>query len=112
MGGHPCIVGAHTCSLHAYTDCVVHVHASLLQGGPAVPPEGQETLGCPVYSHPAQLTDNRNCVLCMTCLKACPHRSIEIRLRPPATDLWSGHQASWYEVFLMYMLLGAVYLHR
>jgi polyferredoxin len=91
---------------------VVHVHASLLQGGPAVPPEGQETLGCPVYSHPAQLTDNRNCVLCMTCLKACPHRSIEIRLRPPATDLWSGHQASWYEVFLMYMLLGAVYLHR
>lgn len=44
-----------------------------LQGGPAEG-EGQETLGCPVYSHPAQLTDNRNCVLCMTCLKACPHR--------------------------------------
>ncbi len=39
------------------------------QGGPAEPPEGLETLGCPLYSHPAQLVDNRNCVLCMTCLK-------------------------------------------
>lgn len=23
---------------------------------------------------PPQLVDNRNCVLCMECLKACPHR--------------------------------------
>ncbi|MEM9980110.1 MAG: sigma 54-interacting transcriptional regulator, partial [Cyanobacteria bacterium P01_D01_bin.2] len=52
------------------------------KGGPAKG-EGQETLGCPVYSHPAQLVDNRNCVLCMTCLKACPHRSVELNLRPP-----------------------------
>lgn len=81
------------------------------KGGPAEG-EGLETLGCPVYSHPAQLTDNRNCVLCMTCLKACPHRSIEIRLRPPGIDLWTTHQATWYEVCLMFMLLGAVYLHR
>eukprot|EP00878_Enallax_costatus_P004842 GHUV01005096.1.p1 GENE.GHUV01005096.1~~GHUV01005096.1.p1 ORF type:complete len:906 (+),score=289.25 GHUV01005096.1:167-2884(+) len=82
------------------------------KGGPAEPPEGLETLGCPVYSHPAQLTDNRNCVLCMTCLKACPHRSIEVRLRLPGVDLWSDHKATWYEVMLQFMLLGAVYLHR
>ena len=44
--------------------------------------EGQETNGCPLYSHPAQLTENRDCVLCMTCLKACPHRSVEFNLRP------------------------------
>ena len=53
---------------------------SCYKGGPAEPPEGQETGGCPVYSHPAQLTDNRNCVLCMECLKACNHRSIEVGL--------------------------------
>eukprot|EP00883_Tetradesmus_obliquus_P009178 jgi/Sobl393_1/19957/SZX72903.1 len=82
------------------------------KGGPAEPPEGQETLGCPVYSHPAQLTDNRNCVLCMTCLKACPHRSIEVRLRLPGVDLWTSHKPTWYEVALQFMLLGAVYLHR
>lgn len=44
------------------------------KGGPAEAPEGLETGGCPLYSHPAQLTDNRNCVLCMVCLKACPHK--------------------------------------
>lgn len=38
------------------------------KGGPEEG-EGQETDGCPLYSHPAQMTDNRNCVLCMTCLK-------------------------------------------
>lgn len=82
------------------------------KGGPAEPPEGLETGGCPLYSHPAQLTDNRNCVLCMTCLKACPHKSVEVRLRFPGTDLWSGHKALHSEVSLMFLLLGAVYVHN
>jgi transcriptional regulator with AAA-type ATPase domain/NAD-dependent dihydropyrimidine dehydrogenase PreA subunit len=74
--------------------------------------EGQETAGCPLYSHPAQLEDNRDCVLCMTCLKACPHRSVEVNLRPPGIELWTSHQPRSYEVALMFLLLGAVYLHR
>ncbi|DBB11723.1 TPA: hypothetical protein ACH3X3_005889 [Trebouxia sp. C0006] len=82
------------------------------KGGPAEAPEGLETGGCPLYSHPAQLTDNRNCVLCMTCLKACPHKSVELRLRFPGTDLWSGHKALQSEVSLMFLLLGAVYVHH
>ena len=82
------------------------------KGGPAVPPEGQETDGCPVYSHPAQLADNRNCVLCATCVKACPHSSIEFRLRVPGADIWDGtHTVMAAEVCLMFMLLGSVYLH-
>jgi len=81
------------------------------KGGPAKG-EGQDTLGCPLYSHPAQLEDNRDCVLCMTCLKACPHRSVEFNLRPPGIELWTTHQPRAYEVALMFLLLGAVYLHR
>lgn len=81
------------------------------KGGPAEG-NGQETSGCPVYSHPAQLTDNRNCVLCMTCLKACPHKSVELNLRPPGIALWTGHRSSSYEVALLLLLLGAVFLHR
>lgn len=61
---------------------------SCYKGGPAVPPDGMESQGCPVYSHPAQLVDNRNCVLCMECLKACPHDSIEFRLRLPGAGIW------------------------
>ncbi|MGB3300549.1 MAG: cyclic nucleotide-binding domain-containing protein [Phormidesmis sp.] len=81
------------------------------KGGPAEG-EGQATMGCPVYSHPAQLTDNRDCVLCMTCLKACPHKSVALNLRPPGIGLWTTHKGSGYEVALLLLLLGAVFLHR
>jgi transcriptional regulator with AAA-type ATPase domain/NAD-dependent dihydropyrimidine dehydrogenase PreA subunit len=81
------------------------------KGGPQKG-EGQETGGCPIYSHPAQLEENRDCVLCMTCLKACPHRSIAVNLRPPGIELWTTHTPKPYEVALLLLLLNAVVLHR
>ncbi|ACB50848.1 nitrogen assimilation regulatory protein [Crocosphaera subtropica ATCC 51142] len=81
------------------------------KGGPQKG-EGLETNGCPLYSHPAQLEDNRDCVLCMTCLKACPHRSVEFNLRPPGIELWTTHVPRSYEVALLLLLLDAVFLHR
>lgn len=81
------------------------------KGGP-IKGEGQATDGCPLYSHPAQLEDNRDCVLCMTCLKACPHRSVEVNLRPPGIELWLTHTPRAYEVALLLLLLDAVFLHR
>jgi transcriptional regulator with AAA-type ATPase domain/NAD-dependent dihydropyrimidine dehydrogenase PreA subunit len=81
------------------------------KGGPQKG-EGMETGGCPLYSHPAQLEDNRDCVLCMTCLKACPHRSVELNLRPPGIELWTSHVPSASEVALLLLLLSGVFLHR
>jgi polyferredoxin len=81
------------------------------KGGPAEG-EGQDTGGCPVYSHPAQLQDNKDCVLCMTCLKACPHRSVELNLRPPGIELWTTHKPNWSEVALLFLLFGSVFLHH
>lgn len=81
------------------------------KGGPQKG-EGLETNGCPLYSHPAQLEENRDCVLCMTCLKACPHRSVEVNLRPPGIELWTTHVARSYEVALLFLLWGGVFLHR
>ncbi len=81
------------------------------KGGPQKG-EGLETGGCPVYSHPAQLQDNRDCVLCMTCLKACPHRSVELNLRPPGIELWTTHIPRTYEVALLLLLLGGIFLHH
>lgn len=78
-----------------------------------VPPEGLKYPGCPLYSHPAQLTDNRNCVLCMDCLKTCPHRSVEFRMRLPGADLWnSAHKPLVGELSLSFILLGSVVLHK
>ena len=129
------------------------------KGGPAEPPEGLASEGCPLGSHPASLRDNAACVLCYECsagqspdwrrrrerrkggrrgsarrarkffffflltlflfpslllLKtACPHRSVEFRLRPPAADIWNfGHEESVAELCLMFMLLGAVAVHH
>ena len=57
--------------------------------------------------------DNNKQVLCFTCEAACPHRSVELRLRPPAADIWNfGHQESAAELCLMFMLLGAVAVHH
>ncbi|MGF1491127.1 MAG: cyclic nucleotide-binding domain-containing protein [Microcoleaceae cyanobacterium] len=81
------------------------------KGGPQKG-EGLATDGCPLYSHPAQLDDNRDCVLCMTCLKACPHRSVAINLRPPGIDLWTSHLPRSYEVALLFLLLNVVFLHH
>jgi transcriptional regulator with AAA-type ATPase domain/NAD-dependent dihydropyrimidine dehydrogenase PreA subunit len=80
--------------------------------GGAAKGEGQQTNGCPLYSHPAQLNENKDCVLCMTCLKACPHRSVEFNLRPPGIELWTTHTPHSYEVALLFLLLNVVFLHR
>jgi transcriptional regulator with AAA-type ATPase domain/NAD-dependent dihydropyrimidine dehydrogenase PreA subunit len=81
------------------------------KGGPQKG-EGLETGGCPIYSHPAQLQENRDCVLCMTCLKACPHRSVELNLRPPGIELWTTHKPTYHEVALLFLLFGNILLRR
>lgn len=78
----------------------------------ALPTEGQATGGCPLYSHPAQLQDNRDCVLCMTCLKACPHRSVQLNLRFPTSDLLDNHRGFWAEAALLLLLFGGVFIHH
>jgi len=81
------------------------------KGGPAVG-EGMATRGCPLATHPAHLIDNRNCVLCLTCAQACPHRSVQLRLRPPAADLQREMDPPSGEPGLILVLLGGVCLHH
>ena len=81
------------------------------KGGPA-DGEGLATEGCPLGTHPAHLSDNRNCVLCMTCTQACPNRSVQLRLRPPAADLQRNMQAPDGERGLILVLAGGLCLHH
>jgi transcriptional regulator with AAA-type ATPase domain len=81
------------------------------KGGPAEG-EGMATCGCPLGTHPAHLADNRNCVLCLTCAQACPHRSVQLRLRPPAADLQREMDPPQGEVGLILVLAGGVCLHH
>ena len=81
------------------------------KGGPA-DGEGLATEGCPLGTHPAHLSDNRNCVLCMTCVQACPNRSVQVRIRPPAADLQRGMTPPAGEKGLLLVLMGGVCLHH
>ena len=81
------------------------------KGGPAEG-EGLATAGCPLGTHPAHLHDNRNCVLCLSCAQACPHRSVQLRLRPPAADLQRGMAPPAGEAALILVLAGGICLHH
>ncbi len=81
------------------------------KGGPS-DGEGLETNGCPLGSHPAHLSDNRNCVLCMSCVQACPNRSPQLRLRPPAADLQPVMHTPSAERGLILVLAGGITLHQ
>ena len=81
------------------------------KGGPAEG-EGLATAGCPLGTHPAHLADNRNCVLCLTCAQACPHRSVQLRLRPPAADLQREMDPPAAELGLILVLAGGIVLHH
>jgi polyferredoxin len=81
------------------------------KGGPA-DGEGLATAGCPLGTHPAHLADNRNCVLCLTCAQACPHRSVQLALRPPAADLQREMETPVAEPGLLLVLAGDLCLHH
>ena len=81
------------------------------KGGPA-DGEGLATAGCPLGTHPAHLTDNRNCVLCLTCAQACAHRSVQLALRPPAADIQRQMEVPAGEPGLLLVLAGDLCLHH
>jgi NAD-dependent dihydropyrimidine dehydrogenase PreA subunit len=95
-------VGTCSGSCHSY---------ACFKGGPAEG-EGLATAGCPLGTHPAHLEDNRNCVLCLSCAQACPHRSVQLRLRPPAADLQREMRPPDGETGLILVLAGGVVLHH
>lgn len=51
-------------------------------------------------------------MLCLTCVQACPHRSVQLRLRPPAADLQRDMEPPAGEVGLILVLMGGLCLHH
>ncbi|MEN6486362.1 MAG: sigma 54-interacting transcriptional regulator, partial [Syntrophobacteraceae bacterium] len=44
--------------------------------------------GCPMFSYPASLGTNCECMMCFNCLKSCENRGVQLNLRPPLQELW------------------------
>ena len=44
-----------------------------------------------MFSYPASLSANAECMMCFNCMKSCENRGVQVNLRPPLQELW--HQA-------------------
>ena len=66
---------------------------------------------CPTGIFPAALTENVNCTLCTECVRSCPSDNLDIRLRPPATDLMHKTRFRWDEATLAIILLALTSFH-
>lgn len=72
--------------------------------------EAAETLpdGCPMLERPRALAGNRECNLCLTCLRTCERRSLALRVRDPLTELASVRRPRLAVAALAAVLVGVV----
>ncbi len=67
-----------------------------------------ESQGCPYFQLTPALDSNQHCKLCLTCLKNCSHRAVNLFLRPPGKELWEMRQGSPVVSFFVMAMLGAL----
>jgi ferredoxin len=69
--------------------------------------KGDETVsGCPMFQHVMFVDSNRDCVLCLNCVRLCPNGSPRLNVRIPARELWLGMSARPQVARFVVMLLG------
>ena len=66
--------------------------------------------GCPMFQHVMFVDTNKDCVLCLNCVRLCPNGSPQLNLRLPAREIWTSvtarPQAAAFVVLLLGLLLG------
>lgn len=63
---------------------------------------------CTSELYPAEIKDNRNCILCGQCHKSCTKDNIVIKTRKIAADLFTDIKLSWAEIAFFIILTGFV----
>jgi ferredoxin len=63
---------------------------------------------CASNLYPATIKDNRNCLLCTQCLKACPYKNIRLSTRRPFADFLTATNLRPAEVGFILLLSGIV----
>lgn len=84
------------------TQCGQH---TCFKGTDAVP-------GCPMFSYPASLTTNSECMMCLNCLKNCENRGVQLNLRPPLQEIWHQAQPALSLSLFGVMLVGLMARHQ
>ncbi len=61
---------------------------------------------CPMELHPAAADHGGQCILCLECVRSCPHRAIRLDLRLPWQGLMAPRHLRSREVYLVLALLA------
>ena len=64
--------------------------------------------GCPMGLHPTGIDNSDNCVLCLNCVRSCPHHSMQLDLRNPALGLFSKGRRGFYEALFSVTIVGVI----
>lgn len=68
--------------------------------------------GCPMFSYPASLATNSQCMMCLNCLKSCDNRGVQVNIRPPLQELWRQSQPLLSLSLFGVMLVGLMARHQ
>lgn len=63
---------------------------------------------CTSYLHPANIPNNRECLLCTHCIKACPSSNFRFSLRLPFADFFTKLRLKYSEMAILLLLIGFV----
>jgi ferredoxin len=63
---------------------------------------------CTSNLYPAKIKDNRDCLLCTQCLKACPNKNLRFSLRKPGMDLYRHVALTPAQIAFLFVVAGFV----
>jgi transcriptional regulator with AAA-type ATPase domain/pSer/pThr/pTyr-binding forkhead associated (FHA) protein len=72
----------------------------------------EQAPGCPMFSYPASISSNTECMVCLNCLKSCDNRGVQINLRPPLQELWRQSQPVLSLSIFGVLLVGLMARHQ
>jgi polyferredoxin len=105
---HLCFFGALGGNYSTVSVVELRARAGLCAGCPRGSCYRKDAVDCPYGERPRALTSNRDCDLCLECVRKCRPGALQLRLRDPLTELASVRRPRPEVAVLAALLVGVV----